>query len=159
DAPYVMTEIRVFAYLHHVRSPGAKLNLVDRFDPGGSLRQDNNPIGQRDRLFDIMRDEKQRAPALPDETYGVVLDQKLALKIQRRERLVEQEHVRFVHQRARERDALAHSSGKSRRIVIGKAVKAQLVEHGAAAILGLGRSNAADLQSEHGIAARGPPGQ
>ena len=28
-------------------------------------------LGQRDRLFDIMRDEKQRAPALPHETYGV----------------------------------------------------------------------------------------
>ena len=38
------------------------------------------------------------------------------LLIERAERLVEQQHLRFEHQRTRDADALAHAAGKLRRI-------------------------------------------
>src|SRR6266481_3829998 len=43
--------------------------------------------------------------------------------------------------------------------MIGEAMQAKLVEHGAALVLGLGRRNATDLQYQHGVAERGAPRQ
>src|SRR5260221_1531399 len=98
DAPDIAAEIGAFPNRHHVHSLGAKLDVIDRLHPGRPLRQHDHPVRQRNRLLDIMRDQHQRALAAPHEGHRVVFDQKLALKIQRRERLVKQQHIRLVHQ-------------------------------------------------------------
>src|SRR5713226_5660846 len=43
--------------------------------------------------------------------------------------------------------------------MVGKAVQSELVEHGAAAILGFARRHAANFEPQHGVAERGPPRQ
>ncbi len=62
----------------------------------------------------------------------VALDQQLGLEVECRERLVEQQHLGIVDQRARQRHALAHAARQRRGIVVGEAVQAKLVQQHAA---------------------------
>ena len=70
----------------------------------------------------------------------VALDHELGLEVERRERLVEQQHLRLVDQRARERHALAHAARERRGIVVGEAVQAELVEQRMRALARLARA-------------------
>ena len=90
---------------------------------------------------------------------GVALDQELGLEIERGERLVEEQHVGVVDQRARKRHALAHAARERRGIVVGKAVQAELVEHGARALFRVAARHAPDLEAELHVGDRRAPGQ
>ena len=54
----------------------------------------------------VVRDEDERDPELGLERLELDLEVLAQLRVQRAERLVEQQHARPQHQRARERDAL-----------------------------------------------------
>src|ERR1700688_127432 len=80
DAPDILAEFLALAQADHVGALGAQLDVVAGLDTGRPLGQDDDPIGQRYRLLDIMRNQQQRAPALPDQRRRIALDQKLALE-------------------------------------------------------------------------------
>src|ERR1700686_2153851 len=89
DAPDVLAEPLALGHTDHVGGLGAQLNVVAGLDTGRPLRQYDDPVGQRYRLLDIMRDQQQGAPALPDQRRRIALDQKLALEVQGGKGLVE----------------------------------------------------------------------
>jgi hypothetical protein len=53
----------------------------------------------------------------------------MRLLIERRERLVHQQHRRILHQPARDRDALLHAAGELMRVARAEALQADEVEH------------------------------
>ena len=76
-------------------------------------------------------------------------------RVERAERLVEQQHARLDGERARERHALALAAGELRRIAVGEAVelheREQLVDARADLVL----RPLADLEPERDVAAHG----
>ena len=69
-------------------------------------RHHGEPVGHRERLLLVVRDVEEGDADLALD--GLQLDLELAakLRVERAERLVEQEHGRRQHERTRERDAL-----------------------------------------------------
>ena len=64
------------------------------------------------------------APVLPPQPQDFVAHEEARLRIERAERLVEQNEARLQHQRARDADALAHAAGQLRRIGAGEILQA-----------------------------------
>src|SRR5260370_522967 len=58
-----------------------------------------------------------------------------------------------------QRPPLRDAAREGGRIVVGEAVKSELVQHRAAAVLGLARGDTANLEPQHGVAECRPPGQ
>ena len=88
-----------------------------------SLVHDHDAVGELERFFLIVRDEHARqvnllvqAPQPPPQLLP-------HLRVERAERLVEQQHFRLDRQRARERDALPLSAGQLRRVPIAEVVE------------------------------------
>src|SRR5260370_32680518 len=75
DPPDVLAKILALAHRDQVGAFGTKYNVVDGLDAGRPLRQHDDAIGKRYRLFDVVGDEKERAFALPHQCCRIVLDQ------------------------------------------------------------------------------------
>ncbi len=67
-----------------------------------------------------MGDEQRGLAGLLQRLRQVALQHHAGLRVDRRERLVEQQHVRIDRERARQRHALAHAAGQLVRIVAGE---------------------------------------
>ena len=106
----------------------AELDVVDGADPRRPVAEHDHPVGERDRLLDVVGDQQDRAVLAAHQPGRVALDHELGLEVERRERLVEQQHLRVVDQGARQRHALAHAARQRGGIVGREAVQAQLVE-------------------------------
>ena len=94
--------------------------------------------------------------AQPDQVF---LELAPVLLVDRRERLVEQQHVGIDRQRARQADALAHAAGELVRIFVLEAGKADLGDVVAGDLLALGRGLAAQFEPEGDVAQHRRPGQ
>ena len=81
------------------------------------------------------------------------------LRVERAERLVEQNEARLQHQRARDADALPHAAGQLRRIGLGKVLQSHEGECIVDAAADLRRGNAAPPQSECGVVPHRQPGE
>ena len=92
---------------------------LDHFlDPPRARGHDDDTGAERDRFFDVVRDEQHRpGVALPDAPH-LVLEDAPRLGVQRAERLVHEQHLRFARERLRERDALLHAAGQLTRIAV-----------------------------------------
>ncbi len=98
-------------------------------------------------------------PAQLQRLRQVALQHHAGLRVDRGERLVEQQHVGIDGQRARQRHALAHAAGQLVRIVIGKFGEVEIFEQRLRALPALGRRNALDLDAEHDVLGDGAPRQ
>ena len=123
-------------------------------DGGRILAQHDDAVGQQHGFFDIVRDHEDRARghfvALPklQQLAAQVLGGE---HIERRERLVHEEHLGLHHQRAREAHTLLHASGKLLRIGVFEAVQAHRVQDLHAALGAFGDRHAARLQRRRDI--------
>ena len=79
--------------------------------------------------------------------------------VERAERLVEEQDALARHQRAKERDTLAHAAGELLRHRVGELGKPESVEEGARLPAGLLARVAAIGEGERGVVQRGAPGQ
>ena len=118
---------------------------ADLLDP--ALVEDRDAVAHREGLVLVVRDVDERDPDLALDPLQLDLHPLAELQVERAERLVQQQHLRAVDERARERDSLALSARELRGPAC--AVAGQL--HGAKrfldALLALGLRHAADLQS------------
>ena len=75
---------------------------------------DGDPVGHRHRLLLVVRDDDERDADVALDALELDLHRLAQLEVERAERLVEQQHLRVHHERARERDALLHAAGELR---------------------------------------------
>ena len=89
---------------------------ADLLDPAAG--QDGDPVGDRQRLLLVVRDVEGRDPELELNTADLLAQLHAHLRIERRQRLVEQQHPRLDREGACERDALLHAAGELMRIAV-----------------------------------------
>ena len=77
-----------------------------------AVAHDQDAVGERDRLVDVVGDEQHRGMVLPAQLADQVVHPDPGDRVQRGERLVEQDQLRFGHQGARQRHALRLTARK-----------------------------------------------
>ncbi len=77
-------------------------------------------VDERHRLFLVVRHDHERDAELLLQVHQLELRVLAQLLVERAERLVEQQQLRPLHQRARERDALALAAGQLVRLALGE---------------------------------------
>ena len=126
---------------------------ADLLDP--ALAHDDDAVGEFQRLFLVVGDEDGGVAGGVVDFAQPAAQLAADLRVERAERLVEQEHRGSIAMRAGERHALALAAGELRRIALLQAGELHEVEEfrGAAADLGLGgpRRAGPDLQAEADI--------
>jgi len=75
-----------------------------------TIAHDQNPIGERDRLVDIVRHEKHTGPMIGDELSDKVVHANARQRVERCERFIEQQKLWLLHQRAGKCHALRLSA-------------------------------------------------
>ena len=85
------------------------LDLVE--DAAGARAHHHDAVGEHDRLVDVMGDQDQGRLGVGPQIEQMVLQIGAGKSIERGERLVEQQHFRPRHQRARNGDALRLAAG------------------------------------------------
>ena len=88
----------------------------------GSARQQQDAVGEIDRLFEIVRDQHGRGAGLHEDALQLLAHEQRHLVVERRERLVEEQDLRLDHQRAHDRDELLLAAGH----LVGIAVEVDL---------------------------------
>ncbi len=78
------------------------------------LAHDGDAIGEDERLFLVVRDEKRSEAEPPLQALDLELHLLAQLAVERAEGLVEEEQCRIEDDRARERDALLLAAGRAR---------------------------------------------
>src|SRR3954447_12795014 len=140
-------------------SRAARPDLERRQHPARPRREDDDAVGEDERLLDVVRHEQDGA-RLPDERAGEpVLHLRPGQGVEGGERLVEAEKRLAREQGAQERDALAHAArelGGSRRL---EPAEAEGREQGASALPRRRAREAGDAQREPGVVERGGPGE
>ena len=86
---------------------GRRADLLDL-----ALVEDREAVAHRERLLLVVRDVDEGDPDLALDALQLDLHLLAQLQVERAERLVEQEDLRVVDDRARERDALALAAGE-----------------------------------------------
>ena len=71
-----------------------------------------HPVGERRRVLEVVRDEQRRQPQLREQLGQLAPNDAARVRVERRERLVEQQHGRVARERPRERDPLALAAGE-----------------------------------------------
>ena len=93
-----------------------------------SLEHDADAIGERGCVFEVVSYEQGRQPELADQLAELDPDGGTGVGIERRERLVEEQHARFAGERPREADPLALAAGEGCRSRLGQMLDAQAPE-------------------------------
>ena len=92
------------------------------------MGQDDDPVGEIDRLVDVVRDEEDRDPELVAHLEHQVLEVAARLRVDGRERLVHEQDRGLVRERARDRDALLHAARELPWVVVDEAREADGLE-------------------------------
>ena len=134
---------------------------VDRVlldDPTRPARQQHHPVAEAHRLAHVVGHEEHREAGLAPEPLELVVQHVAGHGVERAERLVHEQDVGLLRERARERDALAHAAGELVRALVAEGAEVHEVEE----LVGLGPALAPsatlrELQRELDVAARGEP--
>ena len=96
---------------------------------------DADQVGERRCVLVVVRDEQRREPELVQQLLELASHRHLRVRVEGRERLVEQQHARVAGKRAGERDPLALTARELGRYAPGKVRDAEPLEElvGAAA--------------------------
>ena len=91
----------------------AFVKLLGAADLGdAAIVHQRDPVGQRQRLFLIVRDEQDGDAEFAMQALELELHLLAQILVERAERFVHQQQVRVEHQCARQRDALLLAAGK-----------------------------------------------
>src|SRR5438874_455074 len=112
-----LDETRLETDLGHV-AWSRQVDLVVALHRPRSGRDDEDPVAERDRLFEVVRDEHHRRGARGPQAQQLVLHQGARLHVEGAERLVHQQDARSVDQALCERDSLPHAPRQLVRIPI-----------------------------------------
>ncbi len=98
-------------------------------DAGGRPgRHHHHPVGQRDRLLEVVGDEHHRLAVLRPEVEQQVAHDLPGLRVERPERLVHQQDLGVADQHLRQRDALALPARQHVRVAIDEGAQADAGE-------------------------------
>ena len=135
-----------------------EVDVDDAFDAAGARGHDDDAVAHVDRLVDVVGDEQHRRAARFPEAQHLVLHAHAREGVERAERLVEQQHLRVIDQRAGERDALGHAAGEMVRVGVGEGFQADEA-HELVDLVALLAQHAARDQARLDVAADGEPGE
>ena len=107
-------------------APYISAGVPDLLDPPAV--HDGDAVGDRERLLLVVRDVERRDPELELDAADLLAQLDAHLRVERRERLVEQQHPRLDRERARERDALLHAARELVRIAVAGVAEADELE-------------------------------
>ena len=96
--------------------------------PQPALDEDAHLVGQRGRVLVVVGHEERRQGKLPQQLRELVPHLGFRVRVERRERLVEEEHGGFAGERARERDPLPFAARELRRLRRGQVSDPEPVE-------------------------------
>src|SRR3546814_619815 len=102
----------------------------------------------RHRLLLVVGDDHEGDAGLFLDVHQLELGLRAQVLVERAERLVEQQHLRLLHQAARESDALALAAGKLVRLALGEGAELDHLDHLVDAPLDLRLWHAVLLQAE-----------
>lgn len=111
-----------------------------------AVAQQQDAVGHRHRFGLVVRDAQGRQPERHDQFAQPGARFLAQLRVEVRQRFVEQDHRRVVDERARNRDALLLATRQLMRKAFREMAEAELVERGLHAALLFGRCDAAQLQ-------------
>ncbi len=109
---------------------GAVAGPVERHPELGAERgvragpERDDAVGEEDRLVDVIGDQHHRLPLRLPDRGDLVLELGAGQRVERRERLVEEEEVGLRRQGACHGDALAHAAGQLRRPAVTGVIEA-----------------------------------
>ena len=92
------------------------------------IAEHDDAIGERHRLGHVVGDEHGGEAMLAPDAREQLVHLGAGQRIERAERLVEEQHARAADQRARQRDALLLAAGEDRRPVVGAVGEADIGE-------------------------------
>ena len=131
----------------------------DRPYASRARRQHRDAVAEVERLLDVVGDEHDGARLL-DQTVGQPLLHLGARdRVERSERLVEQQHRLAGQQRSRKGDALAHAAGELTWTGRGELAETELLEHRQRLPARLAARGARQLQRQRRVVERAAPGQ
>jgi len=122
DLVLVGQELRVA--LHAQVARARQLDLELDLHPSRAASEDDDPVRKVDRFFDVVRDEERSLTCLRPDLQELELHHFARLRVQRRERLVEKEHLRVGEERPGEVHALLHAPRQLERIGILETLEA-----------------------------------
>ncbi len=93
-----------------------------------ALPEKSNAIGERHRFFLIVRDKDERDADLALQILQLQLHLAAQIRIESRERLIEQQHTRAVDQRSGESNALLLPAAELRRLSLRELGHVHLLE-------------------------------
>ena len=116
-----------------VRDEGVRRMVVDLLRRGdlhqAPVAQHGDAVGERQRLVLVVGDE-QRGDVLPLlDAPDLVAHREAGRRVERRQRLVEQQRTRLEHQRAGERDALLLAAGELARQPVAETGEVDQLQH------------------------------
>ena len=114
----------------------------------GSRAHHHDAIGQHDCLIDVMGDQHQSRLGVGPQIEQMILQVGAGESVERRERLVEQEHLRTRHQRPRDSDALRLAAGQFARPHPGFVGEANALERGGDALRALSLRPVAETKAD-----------
>src|SRR6185312_13664795 len=100
----------------------------DRLDRRGALRHHDDDIAEGDRLGHVVRDEEHRRPVELQQRLELLLQLEPRERVDRGERLVQQQEARLQRERACDADTLRHAAGELARVCVLELVQADGVE-------------------------------
>src|SRR5262245_16189455 len=124
--------------LERERALPRQVDRDDVLDAGGPRREHDDAVGEEDRFVDLMGDEQRGGLGAREDLQQFPLQEFARLRVERRERLVEQQELRLDRESARDIDALAHAAGELVRIVLGKAAQPDQIDQRARPLPALG---------------------
>ena len=101
---------------------GERHRFVEQ-DAGRATAHHQDPVGQESGLADRVRDEHDRLGGPLHEVHQQLVHLVARDGVERAERLIHQQDLRVVDQRAADGDALAHASGKLAGLVVFEAAE------------------------------------
>ena len=140
------------------RSSPQPVAMISSMRPG---RADITPMRSAEHrgFVERMGDQQDGGAGLAPQPQQLVAHQEARLLVERAERLVEQDHARPLHQRAREADALAHAAGELHRIGGGELRQAHQPQRVVDARRDLGLVERRLAQAERDVVGDGEPGK
>src|SRR6266404_955398 len=116
--------------------------------PTRPARQQHDALAEPDRLADVVGNEQDRQPGIAPDPLELLVEEVAGDRIERAERLVEQEDSRLLGEGPGERDALAHAAGQLVRPLPGKAREVDEIEEVGHGLAALPAGDAAEAQGE-----------
>ena len=112
------------------RQVASATRRVDRRrDPAGPRGEQRDPVGDEERLLDVVGDEHRRPPLAREVSTSQLLQLAPGDRVERGERLVEEQHRIAGEQRPGEGDPLAHPARELAGVGAGEPREAEALEH------------------------------